>query len=297
MQPELIKYLVSLFLFGSNGVVASYIDLSSYEIVYLRTLIGCVVIILFFFLGKNRPTFHKKPKQVFFVALSGACMGAGWIFLYEAFEHIGVGISSLLYYCGPVIVMILSPIIFREKLTVIKLVGFVAVVAGLFFVNGTDSGNSNSYFGLFCGVMSAFMLAGLIIFNKMAKGIDGFENSMLQMFFTFLTVAVFMLFKQGLKVEFDRSDIFPIIFQGVVNSGLGCYLYFSSIGKLHVQTVAVCGYLEPLSAVLFSVVILGERMLPLQVLGAVLIIGGAFVSEVKLKGLIKPRRRAKIEKN
>ena len=45
------------------------------------------------------------------------------------------------------------------------------------------------------------------------------------------------------------------------------------------QTVAICGYLEPLSAVLFSVAFLKEAMLPLQIVGTVLIIGGAMVTD------------------
>lgn len=42
----------------------------------------------------------------------------------------------------------------------------------------------------------------------------------------------------------------------IVNTGIGCYFRFSSIGDLPVQTVAICGYLEPLSALLFSTVLL-----------------------------------------
>ena len=65
----------------------------------------------------------------------------------------------------------------------------------------------------------------------------------------------------------------------ILNTGIGCYLYFSSIGNLPVQTVAICGYLEPLSAVVFSVLFLREILLPIQVLGAVLVIGGAVFAE------------------
>ena len=71
---------------------------------------------------------------------------------------------------------------------------------------------------------------------------------------------------------------------GLVNTGLGCYLYFSAIGRLRVQTVAVCGYLEPLSAVLFSILFLGETLRLPQVLGAVLILGGALWGELSARG-------------
>lgn len=66
---------------------------------------------------------------------------------------------------------------------------------------------------------------------------------------------------------------------GLVNTGFGCWLYFSSIGTLPVQTVSVLGYLEPLSAVLFSVVLLHEALTPARWLGAAMIVGGAMAAE------------------
>ena len=96
---------------------------------------------------------------------------------------------------------------------------------------------------------------------------------------SFLTVAVFVGFKQGFIINIPQSSILPILILGLLNTGIGCYFYFSSIGNLPVQTVAICGYLEPLSAVLFSVLLLKEMMSPIQVIGAVMILGGAIFGE------------------
>lgn len=97
---------------------------------------------------------------------------------------------------------------------------------------------------------------------------------------SFLTAAVFIGIRQGFAMDIPRESIVPILVLGIVNTGIGCYFYFSSIGKLPVRTVAVCGYLEPLSAVVFASLFLGERMTALQAVGAVLIIGGAMVGEL-----------------
>lgn len=159
------------------------------------------------------------------------------------------------------------------------MIGFALVLCGIFFVNGNAfDGNGNS-FGFFCGILSAVMYAFMVICNKKAADITGLENSMLQLFISFLTVAVFVGFKQGFAIQISSSSIVPIFVLGLLNTGIGCYFYFSSIGNLPIQTVAICGYLEPLSAVLFSVAILGETMSPLQIMGAVLIIGGAIFAE------------------
>lgn len=281
MKASYLKYIFALLLFGSNGIVASLIHLSSYEIVLLRTLIGSLLLIAIFFMAREKLIFYKYKTQSVFLAVSGIAMGTSWIFLYEAYDEIGVSLASLAYYCGPVIVMILSPFLFREKLTRIKVCSFLVVLVGIFLVNGTAFGNGVSVWGLACGLLSAVCYSLMVMFNKKAKDITGLENSMLQLFVAFLTVAIFVGIKQGYRMEIDTQSIIPILVLGLLNTGIGCYFYFSSIGKLPVQTVAICGYLEPLSAVLFSVIFLKETMLPIQIIGAVLIIGGAMLGEFR----------------
>lgn len=283
MKTSYLKYIFALLLFGSNGIVASLIHLSSYEIVLLRTLIGSLLLIAIFFIAREKLTFYKYKTQSIFLAVSGIAMGTSWIFLYEAYDEIGVSLASLAYYCGPVIVMILSPILFRERLTKRKVCSFLVVLVGIFLVNGTAFENGVSVWGLACGLLSAVCYSLMVMFNKKAKDITGLENSMLQLFVAFLTVAVFVGIKQGYRMQIDTQSIIPILVLGLLNTGIGCYFYFSSIGKLPVQTVAICGYLEPLSAVVFSVIFLKETMLPIQIIGAVLIIGGAMLGEYRKK--------------
>lgn len=279
-----IKYLSALLLFGLNGIVASHIALNSYEIVFLRTLIGSFLLVILFLLGKGRFHIKEYKRDTLFITLSGIAMGTSWMFLYEAYQQIGVSLSSLLYYCGPVIVMILSPLIFKEKLTIPKLVGFGVVLAGIFLVNGTAAGENTNTWGLFCGAMSAIAYFFMVTLNKQSKHITGMENSVIQLIVSFLTVAVFMLIKQGIIIHVPENEWFWVLVLGIVNTGIGCYLYFSPLSKLPVQTVAVCGYLEPLSAVVFAAILLGEKMTLIQIVGAACIIGGAMIGE-----LVKPK--------
>jgi drug/metabolite transporter (DMT)-like permease len=128
--------------------------------------------------------------------------------------------------------------------------------------------------------MSAILYAVMVIFNKKASSITGLENSLGQLTAAFFTVSVFVAAKQGFAFHIEPGDWIPILVLGMVNTGIGCYFYFSSIGDLPVQTVSVCGYLEPLSAVVFSMAFLHERMTCLKVIGAILILGGAAFSEL-----------------
>lgn len=278
-----LKYIFALLIFGSNGIVASFIDLSCQNIVLIRTLIGSILLFAIFFISGGKLTFYKHKKQFLFFIVSGIAMGTSWIFLYEAYARIGVSIASLLYYCGPVIVMALSPFLFKEKLTANKIIGFLSVIIGIIFINVNAFDGKEDMFGITCGLLYAVMYAFMVICNKKAKNIVGLENSVLQLTSAFITVVIFVGLTQGYNIQITTSSIFPIFILGLLNTGIGCYFYFSAIGKLKVQTVAICGYLEPLSAVLLSAIFLKEKMLPLQIIGTMLIIGGAMIGELLCK--------------
>ncbi len=295
MKKAYFKYIFALLLFGSNGIVASNISLSSYEIVFLRTMIGSVLLILIFLFTKRRLTIFQHKGQFLLLSISGMALGISWIFLYEAYQLIGVSIASLAYYCGPVIIMVLSPLLFHERLTFSKVIGFLTVLVGICLVNGQIIESGANSRGLICGAVSAAMYAVMVIFNKKAKDITGLENSMLQLFTSFLTVAVYVISKQGIIIHIAASDIIPVLVLGILNTGIGCYFYFSSIDHLSAQTVAICGYLEPLSAVGFSILILGEDMSVTQFIGAVLILSGAIFGEVFNIATMQKKKRAILE--
>jgi drug/metabolite transporter (DMT)-like permease len=283
LKKGYLEFLCGLLFFGSSGVAAAHVPLPSYQVVFGRNVIGFLFLLLVFLLMRQKTTFCRHPKDAAFIAVSGLAMGVGSLFLYEAYDQIGMGLATLSYYCGPVIVMALSPLIFKEKFTVAKTAGFLLVLVGMLLVNGKISAAGGNTWGIFCGVMSALFFSLLIIFNKKATGIRGMENSLLQLFFCSLAVTVFNIFKGGFAVELTAGEWLWFLVLGLFNMGVGSCLYFSGMKKLPVQSVAICGYLEPLVAVVLGVLLLGEVMLPLQVLGGALIIGGAVLGEARFR--------------
>jgi len=291
------KYIAALLLFGSNGIVASYIPLSSPEIVFTRTLIGSLFLVLVFVATKQKVRAWRNKRHFLYLVISGVAMGASWVFLFEAYAQIGVSLATLAYYTGPVIVMVLSPIVFKEKFTVVKLLGFLAVVLGMLIVNGRALLLGQVSWGLVFGILSAVTYAFMVIFNKKAADITGLENPMWQLIISFITVSIFLGLRQGLAIHIPSGSLMPILFLGIVNTGIGCYFYFSSIGDLPVQTVSILGYLEPLSALFFSALFLGEALSFWQWVGAALILGGAaFAQLFGQRQSVRPSVRVEMER-
>lgn len=291
MKNSLFKYLLALVIFGSNGITASAIDMGSVEIVLCRAVIGSVFLLAVFFITRQKITSLHAGKHFLYLVISGAAMGAGAIFLFEAYQQAGVSVATLAYYCGPIVVVVAASFVFKEALTVPKILGLITVVIGVVCVNGLEILNSGISWGLMCGLLGALMYAIMVIFNKKATKITGLENATIQIVVSALVIAVFFGFTHTEPLHIPSNSIVPVLFLGVMSGGLACYLYFSSLQKLSAQTVSICGYIEPLSALVFSAALLGEVLAPIQLVGAACILGGAALSE--LLGTAKARQVAR----
>ena len=89
MARDYGKYVGALLLFGSNGIVASGIALPSSSVVLLRTLLGSLLLVVLLLAAKRRVTFHRHLGDLGCLAASGAALGASWLFLFEAYRHLG----------------------------------------------------------------------------------------------------------------------------------------------------------------------------------------------------------------
>lgn len=272
-------YISALLLFGTNGVIVSNISLPSAQIVLLRTLIGGVMLtcLVLFFGGFDKESIRKESKQLL---LGGICLGLNWVFLFEAYRLLNVSLATLIYYVGPVLVLLFSPILFGEKITRRKLVAVIPVMIGVICITGSIVTIGLNLFDLSVAILSALFYAALIVFNKKIFRTSALQTAAVELDIAFVVVLLYTLLTSRL-LNFNGRDLPYILIIGFLNTGLAYLLYFSGLQKLPAQSVALLSYLDPVSAIFFSALILHEVMTPIQVLGAVLIIGGAMLGELK----------------
>lgn len=280
MSKAYAPYIAALVLLGSNGCIASLISMNSYEIVLSRCLLGSLTMLAIFLATRKPAQAFTHKKQLLFLCLSGAALAGNWLCMYEGYARVGVSITTLLTYLGPVLVMAVSPFLFKERLQALCVAGFVVVVAGVALVNGFAPEGDLDPLGLGCGFLAAVFYVGLVGFTKSVTDITGIENSLIQTASALVVCFVYLLIKQGPTFGITQADIVPVLILGCVNTGIGVYLYFSGVSKLPAQSVAVCGYLEPLSAVVFSAIFLHEMLSGAQLLGGAMILGGAVFCEM-----------------
>ena len=272
-----------MVIFGTNGLLVANISLGSAEIVLMRTFLGSLFL-LAVVLVKRSVSFADLKADLVPATMGGAALGLNWVLLFSAYRSAGVGLSTLTYYCGPIIVLALSPVLFKEKLTWNKLLAIAAVAVGMFCITGDIEPGSDVQTGILFGGGAALLYASLIVANKRVKRLSGLNCAMYELIVAFFVVLIYLLASNvKLPVIPAAEDIVWVLAIGLVNTGLAYYLYFSSLQKLPGQTVALVCYIDPLTALLVSGAFLGEKLLGVQIAGAVLILGGACLGELKFK--------------
>lgn len=272
-----------MVIFGTNGLIVANISLGSAEIVLMRTFLGSLFL-LAIVLVKRSFSFADLKADLVPATMGGAALGLNWVLLFSAYRSAGVGLSTLTYYCGPIIVLALSPVLFKEKLTWNKLLAIAAVAVGMFCITGDIEPGSDVQTGILFGGGAALLYASLIVANKRVKRLSGLNCAMYELIVAFFVVLIYLLASNvKLPVIPAAEDIVWVLAIGLVNTGLAYYLYFSSLQKLPGQTVALVCYIDPLTALLVSGAFLGEKLLGVQIAGAVLILGGACLGELKFK--------------
>ena len=272
-------YILSMLIFGTNGVLVSHISLQSSQIVLLRTLIGGALLTAIVLLrgGFDRNAVRADLPMIL---LGGTALGLNWVALFSAYRLLNVSLATLIYYIGPILVLLFSPIIFREKLTGTKIAAVAIVAVGLVCISGSILVGGMNPVGFAAAIASALFYAALIVFNKRITHTEGLQTAAIELDIAFAVVLIYCLLTVGLPHP-ARADLPYIAVIGVVNTGLAYVLYFSGLQKLPGQSVALISYVDPVSALFFSALFLHEKLTLIQVIGAVLIIGGAMLGEMR----------------
>ncbi|MEM1506022.1 DMT family transporter [Domibacillus sp. 8LH] len=279
-----IQFILSMIIFGTIGLVVRYIDLSSSERALLSSFLGCLFLLLIFFIMKKKISWNLVKSNALFLILSGVALGGNWIFLYQSYDHTTIANATLGYYFAPVFVMILSPFVLREQLAIKKIVCIGIAIIGMLMIvgEGMSASRSDDILGLSFGLIAAAFYAALLLLNKFIKDIGKLELTIIQLGITTLLLMPYVFITEGFGIfEVSSSSIPFILILGIINTGIGFWLFFSGMEKLKGQSIAMLSYVDPFVAILISAIILQEQMTIVQMLGGVLLLGSTFVSEIR----------------
>ena len=274
---------VAMFIFGTLAPFVRNIGVSSGELALYRAVLAAVLVGGFLLVTRQKLPIGSIKKELILLLLSGVAMGVNWIFLFEAYKYTTVSVATLSYYFAPVIVMVLCPLLFKERLSRKQIFCFVMSTAGLVLITGTTGGGKQDLLGIAFGLSAAIFYATVMLLNKFIKGVTGLHRTFVQFLSAIIILIPYVLFTSGFNfVGLDKVGITALLIVGLVHTGITYCMYFSALKDLPGQKVAILSYIDPLVAVLVSVVWLREGITVPQIIGGLLILGFTLWSELPI---------------
>ena len=267
---------ISMAIFGTLGVFTRNIAVASGELALYRAILAAALILVYLAVSKQKIDFSGIKKEIPLLLASGMVMGINWILLFQAYRYTTISVATLSYYFAPVIVTIVCPFLFHEKLTRKQIICFIMSTIGLVLVIGigTLGQGGTDLLGILFGLGAAVFYATVILLNKFIKNVAGIHRTLLQFFAAILILIPYVACTSGCQLaSLDTKGWICLLVVGLIHTGITYCLYFSALKDLKGQETAILSYIDPLVAVLISVLILGESMSISQALGGAMILG------------------------
>ena len=272
MRKSIRMYLLSMAVFGTIAPFVRRISVSSGELALYRAILGAALIGVYLLIRRENPFSAKLRREILLLLLSGGAMGINWILLFEAYRYTTVSTATLCYYFAPVIVTLLSPILFREALTPRQILCFAMATLGLVLITGVE-GRGNLT-GILFGLGAAAFYAAVVLLNKYIRHTAGIQRTFLQFLAAIVILIPYVAATGGVTLSrLNSIGWVCLLVVGIFHPGITYCLYFSSLKAIPGQSAAILSYIDPLVAVVISVLVLHEPITALQLAGGLLILG------------------------
>ena len=276
--------VIAMAAFGTLGPFVRNIAVSSGELALYRAVMAAVLLAGYLRLSKQRLNLKELKRELPLLLFSGMAMGINWILLFEAYKYTTVSVATLSYYFAPVLVTLVCPLLFAEKMGPKQWICFAMSTLGIVLITGIGdlSGGSNHMKGILFGLGAAVFYAAVILLNKFIKGVAGIQRTFLQFLAAILILIPYVAFSGGMTLQrLDALGWICLLIVGLIHTGITYCLYFSALKELPGQEAAILSYIDPLVAVLISVFVLGEQMTAVQLIGGALILGFTLWNEIQ----------------
>ena len=278
-----LRLIFAMAMFGTLGLFIRAIPLPSSVIALVRGAVGAAFLLAVCAMRKTPPDKRAIRRNLKYLIPCGVAMGFNWILLFEAYRYTTVAVATLCYYLSPVIILLLSPVLLKEKLTALKAGCIALALGGMFLVSGVvqSGGTGFNATGILLGLGAAVLYAFIVLLSKQLTDISSYDTTIMELGIS----AVVMLVYNLMTVDLSALTCTPIGFASlavvaIFHTGVCYALYFGSIAVLPAQTSALFSYIDPVVAILLSALLLREPMDVLSAIGAVLILGSTMVGEL-----------------
>lgn len=287
-----IKLILVMFIWGSLGVFTRSISLSALSLAFFRALIALPVL---FVVMKMKKADKVKLSLLKPYIISGVLLGFGWLTLFYGFKHTSISSAVIIYNMCPVYVMIAAPLILKETISKVQVGVIFSSFIGLLLVVGHNLLEGYGYMGMVLSAISGMLYAIIVLINRSIKfRVDNQTATFVQIFTAMIVLLPFVLIDGNIfkVVNLNAMAIIYTILLGILHTSVAYTIFFSLYAHMESVEIVSYSYLEPLFGILFSVILAGEKITILQIIGGVFILGSTYIGE-----MLKDRRMISKEKD
>ena len=286
----IIYVLIAGILWGTMGIFVNYFDsikLGSIDIAGIRMFFASVLVVIFILI-KNPTLLKIKIKDIW--CFIGSGLLSLMIFTVCYFRTIvlsSMSVAAVLLYTSPVFVIVLSLIIFKERITSVKALSCIVCVAGTAFVSGIIGSDTKiSTIAFLLGITSGFAYALYSIFSRFA--LQKSYKSITITAYTFIFATVGLSFFVDIEaiansVLTKPSNCVIMLLSGLITAVLPYLFYTMGLEKIESGKAAVVAAVEPVVAVILGKIIFDDPLSEIQYFGIFLVIASIAIQNIKSK--------------
>lgn len=292
MMKKLAPFLVLLagILWGIIGLFIRKLNIlgfASMDIVFLRAVTTSALLGLFLLIfDKEKLRIHIRDIWCFFGTAILSIVFFNFCY-FKAITLTSLSVAAILLYTAPAVVMILSALLFHEKITPIKILSLALTIAGCVFVTGVTGvlfgGGTLNIQGILTGLGAGFGYALYSIFGRYA--LERGYHSLTISFYTFLFAAIGTIpfANYSTLVVVCKSDFgtIPYIFLfGLVSTVLPYIAYTRGLQEMENSNASIIASIEPVTATLIGLTVYHEALSGLEIVGVVMVIGAIILNNI-----------------
>lgn len=300
MQQQLkgvLLVLLSAFGFGIMPVFAIYayrggINVST--LLFIRFSLASILFLTYVLIKYRKISLNARDLFYLFL-LGGVCYTLQSTFYFTAVRYIAPSLAALLLYTYPIIVVSLSCMLERERLTRLTTASISISFIGVLLILGTSYGQISGI-GILLALGAATVYSIYIMLgNRVIRSIPPLITSTFVSMFAGLGILVVSLFAEGLNFTFNPSVWLSILGLIIFSTLIAILTFFRGIELLGPTKASILSMTEPLFTTLSAVILFQDRLTPLQAVGgAAVLVGAILITKTRQAAPIKPLKETSL---
>ncbi len=267
-----IEIITAAVLWGFVGILAKMIhEMSAQSIIFYRVAFASIIFFAILLISGNTKIIKLGDKKIYLV-LFGIFQAMTMLRYFVSILKGSVSVAVLLLYTAPAYVTVLSPLLLRESSTRKGIVALSLSLLGIVSIVNPQRLEFSQSLGIIAGILSGIAYALQIITSK---HISSVYSGYTQAFWSFIIAALIFLPAGVAPKEVVFDNMIFLILLAIFPTIVSVSLYFNGLKKVRAQSASILGLIEPVSAVILAILILGEKISTLEIIGGVLILAGA----------------------